>query len=71
MKKLKLDLQHLNAEVLTRSQLKKVLGGDGGSDDGGDSGGCDPVACAAKSNSNTGSCSCNSHGRCLCVKVWG
>ena len=31
MKKLKLDLQSLNAEVLTRSQLKQILGGDGGS----------------------------------------
>lgn len=29
MKKLKLDLQSLNAEVLTRSQLKNVLGGLG------------------------------------------
>ena len=28
MKKLKLDLQSLNAEVLTRSQLKQILGGD-------------------------------------------
>ncbi|MEO9211321.1 MAG: hypothetical protein ABI208_09500 [Ginsengibacter sp.] len=40
MKKLKLDLQGLNAEVLTRSQLKKVLGGDGGS--GGSGGGSLP-----------------------------
>ena len=32
MKKLKLNLQQFEgAEVLTRSQLKKVLGGDGGS----------------------------------------
>ena len=32
MKKLKLNLEHLqNAEVLTRSQLKQILGGDGGS----------------------------------------
>jgi len=31
MKKLKLNLQSLNAEVLTRSQLKQILGGDGGS----------------------------------------
>lgn len=31
MKKLKLDFQQLNAEVLTRSQLKKVLGGVSGS----------------------------------------
>ena len=32
MKKLKLDFQHLrNAEVLTRSQLKQIMGGDGGS----------------------------------------
>jgi len=29
MKKLKLNLQSLNAEVLTRSQLKMILGGDG------------------------------------------
>lgn len=29
MKKLKLDFQHLNAEILTRSQLKQILGGDG------------------------------------------
>ena len=35
MKKLKLDLQQLKgAEVLTREQLKKVLGGDSGSGDG-------------------------------------
>ncbi len=34
MKKLKLDFQKLNAKVLTRSQLKQILGGDGGS--GGD-----------------------------------
>jgi natural product precursor len=27
MKKLKLDFQQLNAEVLTRSQLKQILGG--------------------------------------------
>ena len=27
MKKLKLNLQSLNAEVLTRSQLKQILGG--------------------------------------------
>ena len=33
MKKLRLNLQQLEGtEVLTRSQLKKVLGGDGGSD---------------------------------------
>jgi len=32
MKKLKLNLQQLDgAEVLTRSQLKQILGGDGGS----------------------------------------
>ena len=31
MKKLKLNLQSLNAEVLTRSQLKQILGGDDGS----------------------------------------
>lgn len=37
MKKLKLNLQDLNAEVLTRSQLKQILGGDDGS--GGGSGG--------------------------------
>jgi hypothetical protein len=36
MKKLKLDFQHLgNAEVLTRSQLKQIMGGDGGSGGGG------------------------------------
>ena len=34
MKKLKLQLQSLNAEVLTRSQLKKVLGGDEGTTKG-------------------------------------
>ena len=35
MKKLKLDFQHLgSAEVLTRSQLKQIMGGDGGSGDG-------------------------------------
>ena len=37
MKKLKLDLQNLNAEVLTRSQLKQILGGEassGGSGNG-------------------------------------
>ena len=34
MKKLKLNLQQFEgAELLTRSQLKKVLGGDGGSDE--------------------------------------
>jgi len=27
MKKLKLDFQKLNAEILTRSQLKQILGG--------------------------------------------
>lgn len=33
MKKLKLNLQQFQgAEILTRSQLKKVLGGEGGSD---------------------------------------
>lgn len=33
MKKLKLDLQRFEeAEVLTREQLKMVMGGDGGSD---------------------------------------
>jgi len=31
MKKLRLNLQQLNAEVLTRSQLKQILGGYGGS----------------------------------------
>lgn len=32
MKKLKLDIQQFEgAELLTRSQLKKVIGGDGGS----------------------------------------
>ena len=37
MKKLKLDFQHLgNAEVLTRSQLKKIMGGEGGSGGEGD-----------------------------------
>lgn len=44
MKKLKLDFQHLgNAKVLTRSQLKKIIGGQGGSGDEGDEkckGGC-------------------------------
>lgn len=35
MKKLKLDFQHLgNAEVLTKSQLKKIMGGEEGSGEG-------------------------------------
>lgn len=37
MKKLKLDFQQLNAEVLTRSQLKMIIGGSGGSGGGGGS----------------------------------
>lgn len=40
MKKLKLDFQHLgNVELLTRSQLKQIVGGDGGS--GGDGAACE------------------------------
>jgi len=33
MKKLKLNFQDLNAEVLTRSQLKQILGGQASSGD--------------------------------------
>mgnify|MGYP001550626558 CR=1 FL=1 len=35
MKKLKLGFQQLNAEVLTRSQLKQILGVDGSEGGGG------------------------------------
>jgi len=60
MKKLKLDFQQLNAEVLTRSQLKQILGGVDGS--GGT--GCymccwdsDPTNCSAcVQNDGTGPC---------------
>ncbi|HEY5464672.1 MAG TPA: hypothetical protein VIJ95_15525 [Hanamia sp.] len=51
MKKLKLNLQHLeNAEVLTRSQLKNVLGGSAVST----TGNCqtDGQACSTRSQVN-------------------
>ena len=64
MKKLKLNLQQFEgAEVLTRSQLKQILGGDGGS-----GAGCDNVACAKKSSDTLGLCACSEGGQCLCVK---
>ncbi|MGN6266345.1 MAG: hypothetical protein ACTHM5_11760 [Ginsengibacter sp.] len=51
MKKLKLDFQHIEGfEVLTRSQLKKILGGDGGS------GGCSLSACTTDSDCAAGYC---------------
>ena len=57
MKKLKLDLQSLNAEVLTRSQLKQILGGDGSS---GGSGSPFPGGCCVHTSSWNGyQCSLN------------
>ncbi|MEO9211326.1 MAG: hypothetical protein ABI208_09525 [Ginsengibacter sp.] len=66
MKKIKLNLQSLNAEVLTRSQLKQILGGDGGSG-GGSGDGCDPKVCEAKSSPTLGNCVCTRGGQCVCV----
>lgn len=66
MKKLKLNLQHLeNAEVLTRSQLKNVLGGGSDLDT---TKACDPVTCAAKSSPTLGNCVCTKGQQCVCVK---
>lgn len=67
MKKLKLNLQHFEgAEVLTRSQLKKVLGGD----DGGGSGDGGSVACKSDDDCNDICCNCfclTKIGKCGCV----
>jgi len=53
MKKLKLDFQSLNAEVLTRNQLKQILGGDDGS--GGGAGG--KYKCCPKGQPDSQFCS--------------
>ena len=53
MKRLKLNLQSLNAEVLTRSQLKQILGGDDGSTPG--DGGL--YKCCPAGQPNSSSCS--------------
>jgi natural product precursor len=54
MKKLKLNLQQFEgAEVLTRSQLKKILGGDTGSGDG-----CSTEACGTSLPNDCGDVGC-------------
>jgi hypothetical protein len=59
MKKLKLNLQQFEGvEVLTRSQLKKVLGGDSGSGAEGCSGSCDYQWTDAKGNTHTTTGTC-------------
>lgn len=59
MKKLKLNLQQFEgAEVLTRSQLKQILGGDDGS-----GGGCDQATCEAKGNGGQIQCTCVTAGQ--------
>jgi hypothetical protein len=60
MKKLKLNLQQFEgAEVLTRSQLKKVMGGDGGSGGGCDAGTCQwGTNCFYQSGSQCGIAHC-------------
>ncbi len=70
MKKLKLNLPRLEgAEVLTREQLKKVLGGDGsgGTDCGGS--GCPSAHCeviVAGGHGANGQCMTTAYG-CECV----
>ena len=57
MKKLELNFQQLNAEVLTRSQLKQILGGAG-------SGGNCPLSCKQDSDCFFGYCNldCTANG---------
>ena len=75
MKKLKLDLQHLkSAEVLTRSQLKNVLGGDPPVTGGGGiefchiSTSCD-LYVRQLEQTYTGSCFYQIFGKCYCSVV--
>jgi hypothetical protein len=71
MKKLKLKALELGAkELLSREQLKHVIGGDDGSGSGG-AHTCygSQSSCSydqAGSGSVNGSCSTNSNGRCVC-----
>jgi hypothetical protein len=62
MKKLKLDFQHLKAEVLTRSQLKQILGGDGST--GGGSAACCENGQIAHCYGTTSNCTGAAYGSC-------
>lgn len=63
MKTTKMSLANIQGK-LSRAEMKKIMAGSGGD------GGCDQATCSAQSNSNLGDCNCNSHGVCLCVKIW-
>jgi bacteriocin-like protein len=76
MKKLKLDFQQLNAEVLTKSELKKIIGGIGGSggDGGGGSPSCSSNQCSVLANGVTyyGSCGYTQYLTvCECITPYG
>lgn len=61
MKKLKLSFSDYgNAEVLSREQLKKIMGGDGSGDDG-----VVPMAKCSCDGSSSFTCSCNNVQTCL------
>ncbi|MEO7315704.1 MAG: hypothetical protein ABIW47_10985 [Ginsengibacter sp.] len=79
MKKLKLDFQHLgNAEILTRSQLKNIMGGSGGSGDDGDGAAFCHLGTSCQlyirelQQTYTGKCYYQIFGKCFCgVEVGG